>query len=94
MRLSNSLLTFSISIFIIPEEMFWNSPEDIEMGEEGLLEKANPIFASLINLTNEELTSKGFTVAPSLIIEKIVSPVKELYIKNLAELLESLLRTK
>ena len=64
------------------------------MGEEGLLEKTNTIFANLINVTNEELSSQGFTVAPSIIIEKIVSPVKELYIKNLTQLLESLLRTK
>jgi len=71
-----------------------NLPEDKKMGEEGLLEKTNTIFANLINVTNEELSSQGFTVAPSIIIEKIVSPVKELYIKNLTQLLESLLRTK
>ena len=64
------------------------------MGGEGLLEKSNTIFANLISLTNEELTSQGFTVPPSIIIEKIVSPVKELYIKTLTELFESLLRTK
>ena len=79
---------------MIREEMSQNSPEDIKMGEEGLLEKANKVFASLINLTNDELTSQGFKVPPSLIIEKIVSPVKELYIKNLTELLESFLRSK
>ena len=64
------------------------------MGEEGLLERANTIFATLIDLTNEELKSQGLTVAPSIIIERIVSPIKELYIKNLTELFESLLRTK
>jgi hypothetical protein len=64
------------------------------MAEEGLLEKSNSIFANLITLANEELNSQGFTVSPSIIIEKIVSPVKELYIKNLTELFESLLRTK
>jgi len=64
------------------------------MAEEGLLEKSNVIFSNLINLTNEELNSQGFTVPPGIIIEKIVSPVKELYIKNLTELFESLLRTK
>ena len=64
------------------------------MAEEGLLEKSNVIFSNLINLTNEELNSQGFTVPPRIIIEKIVSPVKELYIKNLTELFESLLRTK
>jgi len=79
---------------MIREEMSWKSPEDTKMGEEGLLEKANTIFATLINLTNKELNSQGFTVPPSIIIEKIVSPVKDLYIKNLTELFESLLRTK
>ena len=64
------------------------------MAEEGLLEKSNAIFANLITLTNEELNSQGFTVSPGIIIEKIISPVKELYLKNLTELFESFLRTK
>jgi hypothetical protein len=64
------------------------------MAEEGLLEKSNSIFANLITLANEELNSQGFTVSPGIIIERIVSPVKELYLKNLTELFESLLRTK
>jgi len=62
------------------------------MDGEGLLEKSNGVFENLLNLTNQELTSKGLTIDPSIIIGKIVSPVQELYIKNLTELLESFLQ--
>jgi len=62
------------------------------MDEQGFLAKSNRSFANLINLTNEELKSQGLTVDPQIIEEKIVSPVKELYIRNLTELLESILR--
>jgi len=61
------------------------------MEEQGFLAKSNQSFANLINLTNEELKSQGLTVDPQIIVEKIVSPVKELYIRNLTELLESIL---
>ena len=61
------------------------------MEEQGFLAKSNQSFANLINLTNEELKSQGLTVDPQIIEEKIVSPVKELYIRNLTELLESIL---
>ncbi len=62
------------------------------MDDEGLIEKSNRTFADLVNLTNEKLKSQGLTIDPQIIVEKIISPVKELYIRNLAELLESLLR--
>ncbi len=64
------------------------------MDDEGLIEKSNRTFADLVNLTNEKLKSQGLTIDPQIIVEKIISPVKELYIRNLAELLESLLRKK
>ena len=64
------------------------------MDDEGLIEKSNRTFANLVNLTNEKLQSQGLTIDPQIIVEKIISPVKELYIRNLAELLESLLRKK
>ena len=64
------------------------------MGNNGLLEKSNRIFAELVRLTNEELNSNGLKIEPSLIVEKIVSPAKEIYIKNLNELLGSLLGKK
>ena len=64
------------------------------MDDEGLVEKSNRTFANLVNLTNEKLKSQGLTIDPQIIVEKIISPVKELYIRNLAELLESLLRKK
>lgn len=64
------------------------------MDDEGLMEKSNRTFANLVNLTSEKLKSQGLTIDPQIIVEKIISPVKELYIRNLAELLESLLRKK
>ena len=53
--------------------------------------KSNEIFASLFNLANEELASRGINVEPSVIVDRIISPLKDLYLKNLAELLESFL---
>ena len=79
---------------MIDEKIVEGSPGGFKMGEEGILEKSNAVFANLIALTNEELNSQGFTVPANIIIEKIVSPVKELYIKNLTQLFESLLRAK
>ena len=64
------------------------------MDDEGLIEKSNRTFANLINLTNEEFKSQGLKIDPQIIVEKIVSPVKELYIRNLTELLGSILRKK
>ena len=64
------------------------------MGDEGLIEKTNRTFADLISLTNEELKSRGLTIEPQIIVEKIVTPLKELYIKNLTALLESFLQRK
>ena len=52
--------------------------------------KSNEIFMDLLNLANDELGSKGVNVEPSVIVDKIISPLKDLYLKNLAELLESL----
>ena len=54
--------------------------------------KSNKIFSDLLNLANEELTSKGINIEPSLIVDRIISPLKDLYLKNLTELLESFLR--
>ena len=53
--------------------------------------KSNEIFTTLFNLANEELASKGINIEPSVIVNRIISPLKDLYLKNLTELLESLL---
>jgi len=45
----------------------------------------------LLNLANEELGSKGLNIEPSIIVSRIISPLKDIYLKNLAEVLESLL---
>ena len=55
-------------------------------------EKSNKIFVDLFNLANEELGSKGVRIESSAIIEKVISPLKDYYMKNLSELLESFLR--
>jgi hypothetical protein len=53
--------------------------------------KSNEIFTSLFNLANEELASKGINIEPGIIVDRIISPLKDIYLKNLTELLESLL---
>ena len=53
--------------------------------------KSNEIFMNLLNLANQELDSKGVKIEPSVIIDRIISPLKTLYLKNLTELLESIL---
>lgn len=52
--------------------------------------KSDAIFTDLLNLTNKELGSRGINIEPSVIVDKIISPLKDLYIRNLAGLLESL----
>jgi hypothetical protein len=53
--------------------------------------ESNEIFTTLFNLANEELASKGINIEPGVIVNRIISPLKDLYLKNLTELLESLL---
>ena len=53
--------------------------------------KSNEIFTDLLNLANQKLGSKGINIEPSVIVDRIISPLKDLYLKNLTELLESLL---
>ncbi len=53
--------------------------------------KSNEIFTDLLNLANQELGSKGVKIGPSVIVDRIISPLKDLYLKNLTELLESFL---
>ena len=59
------------------------------MMDKDFFEKSNKIFVDLLNLANEELRSKGLKFEPSGIIGKVISPLKDLYFKNLTELLES-----
>jgi hypothetical protein len=51
--------------------------------------KSDKIFAELLNLANDELGSAGLNVEPSVIVDRIISPLKNLCVKNLAGLLES-----
>ena len=61
------------------------------MMDKDFFEKSNKIFVNLLNLANEELKSKGLNCEPSVIIGKVISPLKDLYFKKLTELLESFL---
>jgi len=62
------------------------------MLEGDFLAKSDEIFADLLTLANEELGSKGVNIEPSIIVDRIISPLKDLYLKNLTELLESFLK--
>ena len=57
-------------------------------------EKSNKIFVDLFNLANEELRSSGLGVESATIVEKVISPLKDHYMKNLSNLLESILQNK
>jgi hypothetical protein len=61
------------------------------MFDQDFFAKSNEIFADLLNLANQELGSKGVKIEPSVIVDRIISPLKGLYLKNLTELLESFL---
>jgi hypothetical protein len=56
--------------------------------------KSDKIFTDLLDLANDELGSARLSVEPSVIVDRIISPLKYLYLKNLAELLESRLVRK
>jgi hypothetical protein len=53
--------------------------------------KSDKIFTDLFDLANGELGSAGLNVEPSVIVDRIISPLKDLYVKNLAGLLETYL---
>jgi hypothetical protein len=55
-------------------------------------ERSDEVFVTLFNLANEELNFNGIKIEPSVIVDKIISPLKDLYLKILTELLESLLK--
>jgi hypothetical protein len=55
------------------------------------LMKSDKIFTDLLDLANDELGSAGLHIEPSVIVDRIISPLKDLYVKNLAGLLESIL---
>jgi hypothetical protein len=64
------------------------------MLDQNFFAKSDKIFTGLLDLANNELGSAGVNVEPSVIVGRIISPLKELYLKNLAELLESSLEKK
>jgi hypothetical protein len=53
--------------------------------------KSDKTFADLLTLVNEELGSKGLNIEPSIIVGRIISPLKHDFLKKLTELLESFL---
>jgi hypothetical protein len=50
---------------------------------------SDKIFTDLLDLAHNELVSAGVNIEPSVIVGRIISPLKDLYLRNLAELLES-----
>jgi len=62
--------------------------------DQAFFEKSNKIFVDLFNLANEELRSSGLGVESATIVEKVISPLKDHYMKNLSNLLESILQNK
>ena len=78
-----------------PNPTLWLFPgiflEIGSMFKRDFVEKSDKIFADLCALANEELRSSRLNVEPSVIVNKIISPLKDLYLRNLTALLESLL---
>jgi hypothetical protein len=65
-----------------------------DMLDQNFFAKSDKIFKNLLDLANNELGSAGVNIEPSVIVGRIISPLKDLYLKNLAELLESSLEKK
>jgi len=55
-------------------------------------EKSNEIFKELLDLANKEFLARRITVEPSVIVDKIITPLKELYLRKSVELLEAYLK--
>ncbi len=51
--------------------------------------KSDKIFMDLLDLANNELGAAGVNVEPSVIVARIISPLKHLYLQRLVEILES-----
>jgi hypothetical protein len=64
------------------------------MLDQSFFAKCDNIFTVLLDLAKNELGSAGVNVEPSVIVGKIISPLKDLYLKNLAALLESSVEKK
>jgi hypothetical protein len=62
------------------------------MPDRDFFARTNEIFVTLFNLANEELIFNGIKIESSVIVDKIISPLKDLYLKNLSELIESYLK--
>ncbi len=58
---------------------------------DAFFQKSNKIFEDLLNLANSELRAKGIEIEPSAIVDKVISPLKDLFSHNLNELLKSFL---
>jgi|PlaIllAssembly_1097288.scaffolds.fasta_scaffold2833813_1 hypothetical protein len=64
------------------------------MLDQNFFAKSDKIFKNLLDLANNELGSAGVNIEPSVIVGRVISPLKDLYLKNIAELLESSLEKK
>jgi hypothetical protein len=56
--------------------------------------KSNGIFKELLDLANDEIGSGRLNIEPSVIVDRIICPLKALYLKNLSELLQAFLEKK
>ena len=59
------------------------------MDDISFIEKSDKILEDLLNLASDEFESKGIRIEPSVIVAKIIRPLKDLYVRNVTELLES-----
>jgi len=64
------------------------------MLDQNFFAKSDKIFKNLLDLANNELGSAGVNIEPSVIVGRVISPLKDLYLKTIAELLESSLEKK
>ncbi len=62
------------------------------MLDQDFFANSDKILSDLLDLANNELNSAGVKVEPSVIVARIISPLKDLYLRSLAELIESSLR--
>ncbi len=58
---------------------------------DAFFQKSNKIFEDLLNLANSEFKAKGIEIEPCQIVDKVISPLKDLFSHNLNELLNSFL---
>jgi len=75
------------------------SPGRTELGigmmlNSDFFERSDAIFKELLDLANHEMSSGRLNVEPSVIVDRIICPLKALYLKNLSDLLQAFLEKK